>query len=64
VPSDPDAGRVAVDRAFVAAVRGEEQDIRVPYAEALRTHALALAVAESVATGRAVRPRTPAAAHA
>ncbi|HET6534441.1 MAG TPA: Gfo/Idh/MocA family oxidoreductase [Actinoplanes sp.] len=64
VPSDPDSARVAVDRAFVAAVRGAEQDIRVPYAEALRTHALTLAVAESAATGRAVRPRTATAAHA
>ncbi|HEU4349155.1 MAG TPA: Gfo/Idh/MocA family oxidoreductase [Actinoplanes sp.] len=64
VPSDPDSARVAVDRAFIAAVRGEEQDIRVPYAEALRTHALALAVAESAATGQAVRPRVPEAAHA
>ena len=64
VPSDPDSARVAVDRAFVAAVRGQEQDIRVPYAEALRTHALAVAVAESAATGRVVRPRIPAAAHA
>jgi myo-inositol 2-dehydrogenase / D-chiro-inositol 1-dehydrogenase len=64
LPSDPDSARVAVDRAFVAAVRGEEPDIRVPYAEALRTHALAVAVAESAATGRVVRPRIPAAAHA
>ena len=64
VPSDPDSARVAVDRAFVAAVRGEEQDIRVPYAEALRTHALAVAVAASAATGRAVRPRTPEATRA
>lgn len=56
VESDPDSARVAVDRAFVAAVRGEEKDIRVPYAEALRTHDLALAVAESVATGTVVRP--------
>lgn len=54
VDSDPDSARVAVDRAFIAAVRGEEQDIRVPYAEALRTHTLALAVAESAATGKAV----------
>jgi myo-inositol 2-dehydrogenase / D-chiro-inositol 1-dehydrogenase len=64
VPSDPDSARVAVDRAFIAAVRGEEQDIRVPYDEALRTHALALAVAESAATGRPVRPRLPEATHA
>lgn len=54
VDSDPESARVAVDRAFIAAVRGEEQDIRVPYAEALRTHTLALAVAESAATGKAV----------
>jgi len=64
VASDPDSARVAVDRAFVAAVRGQEQDIRVPYAEALRTHALAVAVAESATTGRLTRPRIPAAAHA
>jgi len=54
VDSDPDSARIAVDRAFIAAVRGEEQDIRVPYAEALRTHVLAVAVAESAATGKAV----------
>jgi predicted dehydrogenase len=55
VESDPDSARVAVDRAFIAAVRGAEPDVRVPYAEALRTHELALAVAESAATGHAVR---------
>jgi myo-inositol 2-dehydrogenase / D-chiro-inositol 1-dehydrogenase len=54
VDADPDEARVAVDRAFVAAVRGEGADVRVPYAEALRTHALATAVAESAATGRPV----------
>jgi predicted dehydrogenase len=54
VASDPDTARVAVDRAFIQAVRGESDDVRVPYAEALRTHALALAVAEAAATGRAV----------
>ncbi len=54
--SDPDDARIAVDRAFIEAVRGEGDDIRVPYAEALRTHALALAVAEAAATGRAVKP--------
>jgi predicted dehydrogenase len=64
VESDPDSARVAVDRAFVAAVRGEEKDVRVPYAEALRTHDLALAVAESVATGQVVRPRAGEAPHA
>ena len=56
VDGDPEAARVAVDRAFVEAVRGEGDDIRVPYPEALRTHALAVAVAEAAATGRAVTP--------
>lgn len=55
VPGDPEAARVAVDRAFVDAVRGVGDDIRVPYDEAYRTHLLALAVAESAATGRVVR---------
>lgn len=64
VESDPDAARVAVDRAFVAAVRGEGDDVRVPYLEALRTHTVALAVAESAATGRVVRPRAPEVPHA
>ncbi len=62
--SDPDTARVAVDAAFIAAVRGEKHDVRVPYAEALRTHALALAVAEAAATGRPVAPRSVAARHA
>ena len=60
VDGDPDAARVAVDRAFVDAVRGTGDDIRVPYDEALRTHALALAVAEAAATGRPVRVAAPA----
>jgi myo-inositol 2-dehydrogenase/D-chiro-inositol 1-dehydrogenase len=64
VDSDPDTARVAVDRAFIDAVRGAGDDVRVPYAEALGTHALALAVAESAATGRPVRPRTPEATRA
>ena len=55
VPGDADAAREAVDRAFVDAVRGLGDDVRVPYAEALRTHRLACAVASSAATGRAVR---------
>ena len=54
--ADPEAARVAVDRAFVDAVRGIGDDVRAPYAEALRTHRLALAVAES-----AGRPAGPAA---
>jgi predicted dehydrogenase len=55
VPGDPQAARVAVDRAFVDAVRGLGGDIRVSYPEALRTHRLACAVAESAATDRSVR---------
>jgi myo-inositol 2-dehydrogenase/D-chiro-inositol 1-dehydrogenase len=51
---DPDAARIAVDRAFVEAVRGAGDDVRVPYAEALRTHAVATAIAESVSIGRPV----------
>lgn len=52
---DPEAARVAVDRAFINAVRGEGdvEDIRVPYAEGLRTHRLACAIARSAATGEA-----------
>ena len=56
---DPDAARIAVDRAFIDAVRGAGDDVRVPYAEAVGTHALALAIAESAATRRPVRPRIP-----
>ena len=64
VDSDPESARIAVDRAFIDAVRGDGDDIRVPYAEALRTHAVALAVAEAAATGRAVTPRTAEVSHA
>ncbi|TDB80001.1 Gfo/Idh/MocA family protein [Micromonospora sp. KC721] len=62
VGSDPDGARVAVDRAFIDAVTGVGDDVRVPYAEALRTQRLALAVAESARTGRSVAlPTGPAA---
>ncbi len=44
----------AEDRAFVDAVRGVGDDVRAPYAEALRTHLLATAVAEAAATGGTV----------
>jgi predicted dehydrogenase len=63
VDSDPESARIAVDRAFIDAVRGDGDDIRVPYAEALRTHAVALAVAEAAATGQAVTPRTAEVSH-
>ena len=59
VSVDPDAARVAVDRAFVDAVRGIADDVRVPYADALRTHTLALAIAEAAATGEPVRVAEP-----
>ncbi|GAB3075576.1 Gfo/Idh/MocA family protein [Micromonospora schwarzwaldensis] len=62
LPADPDDARIAVDRAFVDAVRGVGDDVRVPYAEALRTQRLALALAESARTGRPVAlPTGPAA---
>ncbi len=56
VAADPAAARVAVDRAFVDAVRGIGDDVRAPYAEALRTHRLACALASSAAAGQPVRP--------
>ena len=54
VQSDPESARIAVDRAFIDAIRGDGDDIRVPYAEGLRTHALAVAVAQAAATGRPI----------
>jgi myo-inositol 2-dehydrogenase / D-chiro-inositol 1-dehydrogenase len=56
VAADPAAARVAVDRAFVDAVRGVGNDVRAPYAEALRTHRLACALAFSAVTGQPARP--------
>jgi predicted dehydrogenase len=56
VAGDPAAARVAVDRAFVDAVRGIGNDVRAPYAEALRTHRVACALASSAAMGKPVRP--------
>lgn len=50
------SGHDTVDREFLAAVAGERESTRAPYGEALRTHLAGLAVAESAATGRAVRP--------
>jgi predicted dehydrogenase len=47
--------REEVDRAFVAAVRGEpDGGVRVPYEEALRTHRLACALQRSADEGRAM----------
>ena len=44
------------DREFVAALRGEIDGVRVPYEEALRTHALAWAADQSARTNLQVRP--------
>ncbi|SNT59136.1 Predicted dehydrogenase [Asanoa hainanensis] len=60
IPGDPDAARVAVDRAFVDAIRGIGDDIRVPYAEALETHRVTCAIAESARTGQPVTLAAPA----
>lgn len=54
VREDSGAAKRAVDREFVNAVLGRTADIRAPYAEALRTHRLALAVAESARRGEPV----------
>ena len=42
------------DRDFIDAVQGKENRIRCPYAEALETHRVALAVSKSAATGALV----------
>lgn len=47
--------RIAVDREFIEAVRGERAVTRTPYAEALRTHRLGCAIAESARSGLPVR---------
>ena len=47
--------RVAVDREFIDAVRGEREGTRAPYGEALQTHRLACAVAESARSRDVVR---------
>jgi myo-inositol 2-dehydrogenase/D-chiro-inositol 1-dehydrogenase len=44
----------AEDRAFVDALLGRRDDVRAPYDEALRTHALACAADESARTGATV----------
>ena len=47
------------DRDFIDAVRGGENRIRAPYAEALATHRVALAVARAAATGETQRMEAP-----
>jgi predicted dehydrogenase len=43
------------DRAFIDAVQGKENRIRVDYAEALKTHRLTTAAEESARTGQVLR---------
>jgi predicted dehydrogenase len=50
--------KLVVDREFIEVVRGERAATRAPYEEALRSHAVAVAVAESARTGVPVRPAT------
>jgi predicted dehydrogenase len=52
----PDSGeaKASTDRDFLDAVQGGPDRIRVPYAEAMRTHRLTCAVARSAAEGRPV----------
>lgn len=52
VAEDP---RVTVDREFIEAVRGERSATRTPYLEALESHRLGCALAQSAREGRAVR---------
>jgi predicted dehydrogenase len=46
---------VREDRAFIDAVQGKPNRIRAPYAEALQTHRLTTAAAQSAAEGRLVK---------
>ena len=54
IPAAVDAKRLA-DRAFVDAVRGADGDVRADYAEAVATHRVACALAESAHSGQPVR---------
>lgn len=47
--------KVVVDREFIEAVRGQRESTRTPYAEALRSHLLGCAIAESARTRQSVR---------
>ena len=56
---DEGAGKVRVDAEFCAAVRsGDAGAVRVPYAEALRTHRVGIALTESAVAGSPVDLRT------
>jgi predicted dehydrogenase len=52
VGEDP---RVTVDREFVEAVRGQRASTRTPYLDALESHRLACALAQSAREGKAIR---------
>lgn len=47
--------KVQVDREFIDAVTGRREQTRAPYAEALRSHRVACAIAESARTGQPVQ---------
>ena len=47
----PDEAKRRVDRDFIDAVAGRADRVRAPYAEALRTHRLACAIADSAVLG-------------
>ena len=51
VHEDSGEAKVRVDRAFIDALRGTGDDVRAPYATALRTHRVACALAESARRG-------------
>jgi myo-inositol 2-dehydrogenase/D-chiro-inositol 1-dehydrogenase len=50
-PEDPWGAKRRVDRAFVDALQGRADDVRAPYAVALRTHRVACAIARSARDG-------------
>ncbi|GAB3213411.1 Gfo/Idh/MocA family protein [Marinactinospora thermotolerans] len=54
VVEDEGLAKTRIDRAFVDAVRGLDDDVRTDYADALRTHRVACAIARSAVTGRRV----------
>jgi predicted dehydrogenase len=52
-----DEAKVQVDREFIDAVIGRREETRAPYLEALRSHRVACAIAESARTGQPVSVR-------
>ena len=51
----PRSGERGLARAFVAAVNGDKDAIRQPYADAMKTHRLVMAANESAITGKPVK---------